>query len=152
MRLSSLLIVLLVACSTGRNVGVNTVSFSTDNEKNNIKYSLLFNEKIKIKDKYEIYDNRKKELNIILEDSIIVFLSLDKNGYTYVNSDNLKNLSMENYTSYFIDGNSELGGTQPDGKIWRQILFRDIVIGYLNVPETRKQEFDSIIENVKTDK
>jgi hypothetical protein len=84
-------------------------------------------------------------------DSSIIYIS-DFN--INVNYNNLvKSNKYEKYFVAFLNGDTiSLSGTTDNGLYWRNIRFKNVSIGYLNVKENHKLEFDKSLNSFVLEK
>lgn len=73
--------------------------------------------------------------------------------YMYISSD-ITFKDSPNVENWIKCSNVEKGikcieGKQDNGKYWKEIEKENLIIGYINVPENRKEEFDKAILSLK---
>lgn len=87
-------------------------------------------------------------------DSIILYLSNDE-GTNSLNYENIHKGGFSEEKFFFLADEKEgltkliLEGEDNKGFFWKEFVANDITIGYINVPESRKKEFDSAIRSIK---
>lgn len=97
--------------------------------------------------KYKVFRINEKELKLVYKDSCIIFFSFNKLGGTITNGKNRFNEGInivyrENYNDSIF-----LKGIDKENLYWKEYFLDDVIIGYINVPLSKKNEFDKVIES-----
>ena len=98
------------------------------------------------KDKKD-YNPDSKEIRYYYKDSIIIYITDNIYG-SDINGDN-KVVSGYKSPEIVLEGTSIKRGTQKDGKFWAEYNFHGVLIGYLNVPKQRKEEFEKAMYSIR---
>ncbi len=113
-----------------------------------------------IKAKAEIPDNFTKEIiekgqdieyRFSYSDSSMIYIT-DESGTPELNYNNIDNDSTAIQKSFLASMENDtltLQGKDKLGRFWKNKKLKSISIGYLNVPEARKSEFDKAISSIK---
>lgn len=129
---------LLLSCSSSKQFVYNYVNFDYNQ---NMKIVL------NVPKKYKVFKINEKELKLTYKDSCVIFFSYDKLGGTVTNGKNRFNegigiIYRENYNdSIFLEG------IDKENLYWKEYFLDDVIIGYINVPFSKKNEFDKAIES-----
>lgn len=125
---------LFMSCNSVKNVSFSTMTYKSKEkvEKFNIK----------IPSDYLKTNSFKRESVVkkwLYHDDIYIYISSD---LTFIDSPNVENW----IKCSDLEKNIKcLEGIQDDGRYWKEIIVDDLVIGYVNVPKDRKEEFDKAI-------
>ena len=82
-------------------------------------------------------------LRIYYPDSSVLYVSSDITFSTSLNKLNFARCSNAD-TGYKCPEGSQDGGLR-----WKEIVEKNLVLGYINVPENRKKEFDEAVASLK---
>jgi hypothetical protein len=106
---------------------------------------------LKIPNKFAIikedYNPEYKEVVYKYSDSSIIYITDNNLSGSSLNGSNKLSIGIE-IISKKLNDTIELSGKQKDNKCWKESFFDEIVIGYLNVPENKKVEFDKAIASI----
>ena len=83
------------------------------------------------------------------DENIIFYISNDVWNGSQLNANNLVNKGMVGYNKKSYLDTIANSGFQSDGKYWNETILGEIVVGCINVPPTRKDEFENIILSVR---
>ena len=87
-----------------------------------------------------------KEYYATYPDSSVVYLTAEKGGIA--NADKLSKYGSNISLKMLIADTLTLHGIDKKGFYWREQKMADIIVGYYNVPEVRKREFDTYLESL----
>jgi hypothetical protein len=113
-----------------------------------------------IKAKVEIPDNFKKEIiekgqdveyRFSYSDLSMIYITDESSTpeLNYNNIDNDTTAIQKNFLASMENDTLTLEGKDKSGRFWKNKKLKNISIGYLNVPEVRKSEFDKAISSIK---
>ncbi|MBN1951787.1 MAG: hypothetical protein JW801_11340 [Bacteroidales bacterium] len=130
-------LLIIFGCSVHKKVAFKTETFASAGKE--LKYAMLvprgYIKCVSNMDNYIL-----KEFSY--PDSAILYISLD---FNFANSPNHKNW----IKCLKSEGIKCEEGIQENNKYWREILVKDLVLGYYNVNKSQKEEFDKAIESLK---
>jgi hypothetical protein len=91
------------------------------------------------------------EICFTYKDSSVIFISNDKWSGAFVNIKNrISSKEMQDKILFrkSLNDSIYLFGKQSDNKFWRENILNDVVIGYYNVSEEKKQSYDAAIKSI----
>jgi len=143
-----LLILVFISCGSYQNlkkVSYKANTFENPQESTSFDLFIPKNYKKEVKEFDHSLENR-----FTYDDSSIIFLSNDKWSASRIND---KNRLDKETQGKILHRNATtdsiyLSGQQKDGSYWKENILNDIVVGYLNVPKERKEEFDKAIASI----
>lgn len=138
---------ILLSCATTKDL--TTVSFKTyDNlTKKNYSYKVSIPNGFTIK---EIESgNEWREKRCQYSDNLIFYIN-DENSIPSINYKNIE-ADKDNMTKYLTSKNDTLTiwGIDKQGRYWKNKKWKNINLGYLNVPKERRNEFDKAISTLR---
>ncbi len=92
--------------------------------------------------------SHEKELEVIYPDSSFVYITNDAESGSYLNYKNVASVKAV-YTEKLLKDTLLLEGSQNNGKFWKENKFGKIVVGYVNVPLSKKDLYDKSLMSIK---
>ncbi len=144
---------LIISCATNKIKGFKNVTYtskfqtsSLDNpfEKRTYKMSIP---KGFLVDKEDL-NPEYKEVVYKYDNSIKIYITDNVLGGSTLNGDNKLNEGITSINRKSLKDSVYMYGVQKDDKYWKENILNDIVVGYLNVPKERKEEFDKAIATI----
>lgn len=89
------------------------------------------------------------EYRIIYPDSSIIYITNDEGRGSPLNFENLYNIGIQDYHKQHLLDTLNYEGQQDDGRFWKVNVVGEIVVGYLNVIEEKKQQFDESLFSLR---
>lgn len=135
------ILLIIVSCKTTQE---SSISYST----NSIKAKAILPEGFT---KEIIEAGQNTEYHFLYSDSSIIYIT-DEKGTPTINYKNIDNDSIAIQKSFLASMENDtltLQGKNELGKYWKNKKLKEISIGYLNVPESRKADFDKAISSIK---
>lgn len=133
-RIIIILIVFFMSCKSVKNVFFSSMTYNSKGkvEKFNIKIP---------RDYIKSYSLKRESIikKWLYNDGIYIYISSD---ITFKDSPNVENWMKCSNLEKKIKC---LEGFQDNGRCWKEVEVDDLVIGYINVPKERKEEFDKAI-------
>ncbi|NJY61897.1 hypothetical protein HC174_03890 [Salinimicrobium sp. CDJ15-81-2] len=96
----------------------------------------------------EDFNPEYKEIIYEYKDSIKFYITDDTFGGSSLNGDNKLRSGITSISRTDLNDTTKMGGVQQDGRYWKEYILGDVVVGYLNVPENRKEEFDLTLQSI----
>ncbi len=96
----------------------------------------------------EDYNPEFKEIVYTYEDSAKIYISDNALSGSSLNGDNKLRQGITSIKRENLNDSIYMEGLQDNGKYWKENILNDIVVGYVNVPESRKNEFDVAISSI----
>ena len=100
----------------------------------------------------EDFNPEYKEVVYNYPNSIKVYITDNTLGGSSLNGDNKLDKGITTIRRENMQDSIYMSGQQKDNKYWKENILNDIVVGYLNVPENRKEEFDKAMASLKNDR
>ena len=146
-------ITLAVSCSS-QNLGVKTIEykgiFPEESKNPNRSYLLDVPKGGKLlKGDARITGDYHTEYRITYPDSSVLYITNNEWGGSRLNSNNLYAIGITGYSKKHLLDTLNNEGKQPDQKYWRECIMGDIVIGYVNVPFSKKGEYDKVLSTLR---
>lgn len=140
-----IVLLLLFSCST------TTVIYKCKTYEKPQEYS-IFKAKIptRFKKVEKFYDN-SYEVFYVYSDSSIIFFSNNKWSGSQNNILNRIESKLQDTITFkkSLTDSIYLSNAQKDGKLWKENVLNDVIIGYKNVYPQDKQKFDAAIKSIK---
>lgn len=96
----------------------------------------------------DINDHGFCEYRLCYGDSVILYVSTQIDVGSSLNFKNRVEDGIESYSfSKYMD-TIKVEGKQDVNRYWLEHILGDVVVGYVNVPESRKKEFDQAVKSV----
>ncbi|KIX21482.1 hypothetical protein SY27_07180 [Flavobacterium sp. 316] len=92
-----------------------------------------------------------KEKQFKYTDSSILYINNEK-GVPTINYENIMSDTLSIKESFLSNASQDIltiSGIDSQGKYWKNIKYKEINIGYLNVTEDKLKEFDEILSSLK---
>jgi hypothetical protein len=98
---------------------------------------------------YEDFNPEFKEVVYTYKNNIKIYITDNTFGGSALNGDNKLNDRITSINRKTLQDSIYMYGSQKDDNYWKENILNDIVVGYLNVPKERKEEFDQAIATIK---
>ena len=134
-------LLIIVSCKSTQESGI---SYST----NTIRAKAVFPEGFT---KEIVEAGQNTEYHFLYSDSSVIYIT-DEKGTPTINYKNIDNDSIAIQKSFLASMENDtltLQGKDKLGRYWKNKKLKEISIGYLNVPESRKADFDKAISSIK---
>lgn len=89
------------------------------------------------------------EYRISYKDSSTFYISNDIWNMSQVNARHLLEIGVNGYNKKAIVDTISYEGIQKNKRVWKEILLGEIVVGFSNVPKSRKLEFEKGLNSVE---
>ncbi len=89
------------------------------------------------------------EYRIYYGDSSVFYISNDIWKGSRLNSENLYKAGIRGHTKKRLFDTVSYYGLQGNGRYWEEAMLGEVVLGYSNVPISRKEEFDKAVSSVR---
>jgi len=135
------ILLIIVSCKATQE---SSVSYSTNSIKAKAILPKGFTKEI-------IEAGQNTEYRFLYSDSSIIYIT-DEKGTPTINYKNIDNDSIAIQKSFLASMENDtltLQGKNELGKYWKNKKLKEISIGYLNVSENRKADFDKAISSIK---
>lgn len=89
------------------------------------------------------------EYNFTYKDSSVLYISTNVWFGSRLNMENRYNINHQAYRRENLRDTIEISGIQKNGELWREVIIGDVLFGYLNVPESKKELFDEVLNSIE---
>ena len=89
------------------------------------------------------------EYRVYYRDSSTFYISNDIWNGSQLNAGNLYEIGIRGHTKEDFLDTVSYHGLQENGRYWEETMLGEVVVGYSNVPRSRKEEFDKAVSSVK---
>jgi hypothetical protein len=88
-----------------------------------------------------------KEFHLSYPDGSLIYMTDDYQSGGSINKDKVSKYGTAIYIKIVSSDSLDLSGQNESGNYWRELKRKNFVIGYVNVPLSKKSEFDKVISN-----
>lgn len=135
------ILLIIVSCKA---IQESNITYSTNVVKAKAMIPKGFNKEI-------IEAGQDTEYRFLYSDSSLIYIT-DEKGTPIINYKNIDSDSIaiqKSFLALMENDTLTLQGQDKSGKYWKNKKLKEISIGYLNVPENRKEDFDKAISSIK---
>lgn len=97
--------------------------------------------------KQTILGDHETEIQLVYQDSSIIYISDELKSGSYSNWKNLESITSKNFDYLYKDTVINEGITKTG--FWKEMKLKYIIIGYLNMPEDKKAVFEKSLKSIK---
>ena len=147
-----LLLLIAASCSSSKSLLFNSKTLNFENclsKEKNYKYIELNLPKGFIKKKVE--NHGFCEYRFEYQNKSTIYVSTDIYSGSRLNSDNLNSIGVNTYAisrSIILVDTIKNSGKDRNNLYWLEYVLGDVVIGYVNVPEEQKEQFEKAIASL----
>src|SRR5690606_7507434 len=141
---------LVLGCRTSSNQNLKKVVYTSDFQVASSSkpfekktYILMIPKGFSVEN--EDFNPEYKEVVYIYKNGTKVYITDNTMGGSALNGDNKLNGRISAIKRQSLQDSVYMGGQQKNGLYWKEYILNDVVIGYVNVPESRKFEFDQAL-------
>lgn len=134
-------LLIIISCNASQ---VSVVNYSTNTIKAKAKLPKGFTKKI-------VEAGQNTEYHFLYADSSVIYIT-DEKGTPIINYKNIENDSIAIQKSFLASMENDtltLQGKDKLGRYWKNKKLKEVSIGYLNVPKSRKAAFDKALSSIK---
>ncbi len=145
---------IISCCSTANIKGFKKVSYVSNFQTNSKskpfeKRKFFLNVPKNFKILNEDFNPEFKEVVYLYQNGAKIYLTDNNLNGSPLNGDNKLNQGISYVQRKNLNDSISMHGKQKDGNYWREDILNEVVIGYLNVPEDMKSDFDKAILSLK---
>ncbi len=89
------------------------------------------------------------EYRFIYKDSSAYYISNDVWFGSNLNFPNREAIGHSAYAKERLNDTISIGGRQPNGLYWMESILGNITVGYINISDTQKRQFEKVLASIK---
>lgn len=105
-----------------------------------------------IDDSSTLTGDNSKEIRYIYPDSSIIYITNEERKGSSLNTLNKMKEAIDSYIESYKSDTLYYKGIQEDGRFWAENFLGEIIIGYVNCPQDRKELFDKSLKTIRRKK
>ena len=141
----------LFSCNSTRTVTYKAISVY-DSVAHYKKFYIDVPKNGKLKKEKDYTGDFHTEYRIIYPDSSVVYITNDTWNGSRLNYENLMQIGVDSYSKEHLYDTLKYEGVQNDGLYWKDYVLGEIVVGYVNCPKRKKNEYDNVINTLRSEK